>query len=69
MVDLFALGMIYFSTPSLNMIFLFIYLFIYLFIFIGVCAHTICFVTPVLYMIFVHWVEKVGFPGKSKESV
>ena len=65
MVDLFAVGMIYFSRPSLNTILLFIYLFIYLVIylfFIGVCAHTICFVTPVLYMIFVHWVEKVGFP-------
>ena len=64
MVDLFAVGMIYLSTPSLNTIFLFIYLFIlfYFIFFIGVCAHTICFVTPVLYIIFVHWVEKVGFP-------
>ena len=32
MVDLFAVGMIYFSTPSLNMIFLFIYLFIIFFL-------------------------------------
>jgi len=52
-VDLFAVGLIYSSTPSLNMIFVFI---------TGVCAHTICFLTPVLYMIFVHRVEKVGFP-------
>lgn len=56
MVDLFAVGMIYFSTPSLNMIFFF-------FFFIGVCAHTICFLTPVLYMIFEHGVEKIGFPS------